>query len=186
MSTMVSQMTGVSIVYLTVCSSADRGKHQSSASLAFVQGINSPHKGPVTRKMFPFDDAIMVNWCLPLNLRLHCWIRSVSSTAKHVLAPVDMAVVMSISMSGKVMSTGEVQKLIWWIDLYFQKYVDIYCKLVIVQEKIFQIERKEYEHYLQRGQDSNPGRDLRNQPPADAMIVHKPTELSRIKLQNLN
>ena len=34
-------------------------KHQSSASLAFVRGIhrwpvNSPHKGPVTRKMSPF------------------------------------------------------------------------------------------------------------------------------------
>ena len=40
-------------------------KHQSSASLAFVRGIrrwpvNSPHKGPVTRKMFPFDDVIMM------------------------------------------------------------------------------------------------------------------------------
>ena len=39
-------------------------RHQSSASLAFVRGIhrrpaNSPHKGPVTRKMFPFDDVIM-------------------------------------------------------------------------------------------------------------------------------
>ena len=35
-------------------------KHQSSAALAFVRGIhrwpvNSPHKWPVTRKMFPFD-----------------------------------------------------------------------------------------------------------------------------------
>ena len=39
-------------------------EHQSSASLAFVRGIhrwlvNFPHKGPVTRKMFPFDDVIM-------------------------------------------------------------------------------------------------------------------------------
>ena len=39
-------------------------KLQSSASLAFENGIhlwpvNSPHKGPVTRKMFPFDDVIM-------------------------------------------------------------------------------------------------------------------------------
>ena len=46
-------------------SGADQRKHQSSASLAFVRGIhrwpvNSPHKGPVTRKMFPFDDIIMV------------------------------------------------------------------------------------------------------------------------------
>ena len=43
---------------------ADQRKHQSSASLAFVRGIhrrpvNSPHKGPVTRKVFPFDDVIM-------------------------------------------------------------------------------------------------------------------------------
>ena len=39
-------------------------KHQSSAWRAFVRGIhrwpvNSPHKWPVTRKMFPFDDVIM-------------------------------------------------------------------------------------------------------------------------------
>ena len=39
-------------------------KHQSSASLAFVRWIHrglviSPHKWPVTRKMFPFDDVIM-------------------------------------------------------------------------------------------------------------------------------
>ena len=64
MSTMASQITGVSIVYPTVCSETDERKHQSSVSLAFVREIhrwptNSPHKGPVTRKMFPFDDAIM-------------------------------------------------------------------------------------------------------------------------------
>ena len=40
-------------------------KHRSSALLAFVRGIyrwpaNSPHKGLVTRKMFPFDDVIMI------------------------------------------------------------------------------------------------------------------------------
>ena len=39
-------------------------KYQSSAALAFYAGIhrgpvNSPHKWPVTRKMFPFDDVIM-------------------------------------------------------------------------------------------------------------------------------
>ena len=39
-------------------------EHQSSASLAFVREIhrgpvNFPHKWPVTRKMFPFDDVIM-------------------------------------------------------------------------------------------------------------------------------
>ena len=52
------------IAYSTVYSGADERKHQSPASLAFVWGIhrwpvNYPHKGPVTRKMFPFDDVIM-------------------------------------------------------------------------------------------------------------------------------
>ena len=64
MSSMASQITSLTIVYSTVYSRADQRKHQSSASLAFVRGIhrwpvNSPHKWPVTRKMFPFDDVIM-------------------------------------------------------------------------------------------------------------------------------
>ena len=55
------QITSLTIIYSTVYSDADQRKHQSSASLAFVRGIhrNSPHKWPVTRKMFPFDDVIM-------------------------------------------------------------------------------------------------------------------------------
>ena len=66
MSAITSQITSLTIVYSTVYSGADQRKHQSSASLALVQGIhrgpvNSPHKGPVTRKMFPFDDVIMVS-----------------------------------------------------------------------------------------------------------------------------
>ena len=61
---MASQITSLTIVYSTVYSGADQSKHQSSASLAFVWGIhrwpvNSPHKWPATRKMFPFDDVIM-------------------------------------------------------------------------------------------------------------------------------
>ena len=59
-----SQITSLIIVNSTVDSGADQRKHQSSASLAFVWGIHrwpvhSPHKWPVTRKMFPFDDVIM-------------------------------------------------------------------------------------------------------------------------------
>ena len=53
--TLASQITSLTIVYSTVYSGADRSKDQSSASLAFVWGpMNSPHKWPVTRKMFPF------------------------------------------------------------------------------------------------------------------------------------
>ena len=62
MGKMASQITSLSIVYSTVYSGADQGKHKSSVSLVFVRGpVNSPHKWPVTRKMFPFDDVIMVN-----------------------------------------------------------------------------------------------------------------------------
>ena len=65
MGAIASQITSLTIVYSTVYSDADQRKHQSSASLNFVQGIhrgpvNSPHKWPVTRKMFPFDDVIML------------------------------------------------------------------------------------------------------------------------------
>ena len=71
-----SQITCVSIVCITVCSGADkRKKHQSSASMAFVRGIhrrpmNSPHKGPVTRQMCPFDDVIMP--CLAFDRAWYC------------------------------------------------------------------------------------------------------------------
>ena len=52
-------------------------KNQSSASLAFVREIdrwpvNSPHKGPVTRKMFPFDDVIMTDISLALEQSHNC------------------------------------------------------------------------------------------------------------------
>ena len=64
MDAMASQITSLTIVYSTVYWGADQGKHLSSASLGFVRGIhrwrvNSPHKGPETQKMVPFDDVIM-------------------------------------------------------------------------------------------------------------------------------
>ena len=58
---MPSQITGVSIVYSTVCSDADQRKHQSPTSLAFVlywRPVNSRYKMLATRKMFPYDDII--------------------------------------------------------------------------------------------------------------------------------
>ena len=66
MGVMASQITTLTIFYSIIYSGADQRKHQSSASLAFVRGIhwspvNSPHKGPVMRKIFPFDDIIMTD-----------------------------------------------------------------------------------------------------------------------------
>ena len=56
-----SQITSLTIVYSTVNSGADQRKHQSFASLAFVRGIPWwPVNWPVTRKMFQFDDGIVM------------------------------------------------------------------------------------------------------------------------------
>ena len=98
MGAMASQITCLPIVYSTIYSGVDQRKHQSSASLAFVQGIhrwpvNSSTNGQysVTRKMFPFDDVIMeisekqwaqsvlyllliTKWCT--HLALLTWIKS--------------------------------------------------------------------------------------------------------------
>ena len=78
MSAMAFQITGESIVYSTVCSGTVQRKYQRFSSLAFVREIHrwpmdSPHKGPVTLKMFPCDDVIMnevkfkgmdkIDWC---------------------------------------------------------------------------------------------------------------------------
>ena len=51
---MASQITSVSIDCPTVCSGADLRKHQSHR-----WPVDSPQTGPVTWKMFPFDDVFM-------------------------------------------------------------------------------------------------------------------------------
>ena len=66
MTMLASQITSLTVVYSIVYSGVNQRKHQSSASLAFVREIhrgpvNFPHKWPVTRKMFPFDDVIMID-----------------------------------------------------------------------------------------------------------------------------
>ena len=51
MSAMSFQITSITIVYSTVYSGADQEIHRWP--------VNSPYKGPVTRKMSQFDDVIM-------------------------------------------------------------------------------------------------------------------------------
>ena len=77
MGMIASQITSLMIVYSTIYSGADQRKHQSSTSLAFVMGIhwwpvNSPHKWPVRRKMFPFDDSSCFLWLVGLNIDWDC------------------------------------------------------------------------------------------------------------------
>ena len=64
MTMLASQISSLPVVCSIVYSDVNQRKHQSSASLAFVREIhrgpvNFPHKWPVMRKMFPFDDVIM-------------------------------------------------------------------------------------------------------------------------------
>ena len=66
---MASQITSLTIVYSTVYSGADQRRSSKTSKLR-VTGLcegnspvtrNSPHKGPVTRNLFPFDVVIMTN-----------------------------------------------------------------------------------------------------------------------------
>ena len=71
MGSMTSQITNLTIVYSAIYSGADQRKHQKLCVTGLCVGnspgqVNSPHKWPVTRKMFPFDDVIMyvqINLC---------------------------------------------------------------------------------------------------------------------------
>ena len=76
MGAIASQITSLTIVFLTIYLDTDQRKHQSSTSLAFVRGI---HRTPVSRKMFPFDDVIMSFSCcfefvICINEEKHLWI----------------------------------------------------------------------------------------------------------------
>ena len=76
MSMMASQITNLTIVYSIVYSGTDQRKHQRFASLALVRGIhrwpvNSPHKGPVTPNLFPFDGAII--FVMPSHSNVYVW-----------------------------------------------------------------------------------------------------------------
>ena len=76
MKAVASQITAATIIYSTVCSGADQIKHGSSESLAFARvsnrwPVNSPYTWPVTRKMFPFDDGIIVE-CLAAAMAESC------------------------------------------------------------------------------------------------------------------
>ena len=83
--TVASPITSFTIVYSTVYSGKGE-RDQSSASLALVRGIhwwpvNSPHKGPVTRKMVPFDDVIMRRICITGLQGIHSCLLAVSYNA---------------------------------------------------------------------------------------------------------
>ena len=81
MTMLASQINSLTVVYSIVYSGVNQRKHQSSASLAFVREIhrgpvNFPHKWPVTRKMFPFDELLSLHalgfiWLF--DIKKHSW-----------------------------------------------------------------------------------------------------------------
>ena len=139
MSALASQITSLTIVYSTVYSGADERKHQGSASLAFVRGIhwrpvNSPHKWPVTRKMFPFDDVIMYGYislivlspgCFNLSQYHGCWCPGSlrrQAVSKHLSHLIMHKTIYAVNLMQKISMIGQNSKeynmmkheLSWW------------------------------------------------------------------------
>ena len=117
MDTIASQITSLAIVYSTVSSGAYQRKHQSSASLAFVRGIhwgpvNYPHKWPVTRKMFPFDDVIM-QWGLG-----H---QSLSTSALHLVKSVYVVIFLILSVIPSTSSWWNQYTSIWRLFFFTEQ-----------------------------------------------------------------
>ena len=120
MSAMASQITSLTIVYSIVYSGTDQRKHQSTASLAFVRGIhrwpvNSSHKRPVTRKMFPFDDVIM-----------HLFDKFIGVTLKYVpwcYLQLNVALVVSLCYGNIIWFLS-----VWCSELCFTGYMSIYLQ----------------------------------------------------------
>ena len=106
---MTSQIPCVSTACWTVCSSADQMKHQSYALMAFVRrihrwSVDSPHKGLVSRQMFPFDDVIMVDKLNKL-LNKHsscCWSETPRSSWYY---DVTVTIVVSITLTWVALAT---------------------------------------------------------------------------------
>ena len=94
MGAIASQITSRTIVFSGVYLYTNQRKHQSSASLAFVWGIqrgsvNSPHKWPVTRKMFLFDDVIMICKNESFNDDCYCDIHLMTKRCDPIITLID-------------------------------------------------------------------------------------------------
>ena len=73
MTTMASKITSLTVVYSTIFSDADQRKHQSSASLAFVWGIQRDRwtahtKGQLRGKCFHLMTSSWYGSCMPIKI----------------------------------------------------------------------------------------------------------------------
>ena len=123
---MAAQITSISIVYSTVYSGADQRTHHSSASMAFVREI---HRGPVTRKMFPFDAVIMQPVCfsdvmyhMVSLLVLHISQLSIYTYISSIYHMYLMwsTKIFDLMMDSKIYNTGDKQAL--WFELNIKFY----------------------------------------------------------------
>ena len=77
MGAIASQITSLAVVYSTVYSAQIKEnikapRHWPLCGEFYRRPVNSPHKWPVTRKMFPFDDFIMWVFCGYCHQRRKC------------------------------------------------------------------------------------------------------------------
>ena len=142
MNAMASQITGVTIVYSIVCSGADQRKHQSSASLASVQGthrwpLNSPHKRPVTRKMFSFMTSSWTtqpsneHWwrcVLPYQgIAEHLECQGIGNPCQIMLVECDCILVVELSRrKGRVVANEEIWQIFPQPEMYYRKQLKVY------------------------------------------------------------
>ena len=109
MSTMASQITSLTIVYSTVYLGAEQKIYQSSVSLDFVRGIhrepvNSPHKWPVTRKIF--------------HLMTSSWVQSVSNERYNCRFHSTANTLINIAMTYSPLPKESIQKLFSIMSLF--------------------------------------------------------------------
>ena len=127
---MVSQITSLTIVYLSTYSGLNQRKHQRSVSLAFVRGnhrwpVNSPQKGPVRRKMFPFDDVIMLyiqkqNLCFAVIIRKGQFMLTLYPSIRYCLAAWLRYTICSMLIFLKITSSNRYILHTWqplWINM---------------------------------------------------------------------
>ena len=145
MGAMASLITSLTIVYSTVYSNTEQRKHQSSAPLAFVWGIhrgpvNSPHKWPVTRKMFPFDGVIMTSFHVIL---WQVWpTLSIKLVWKNVTSDLRVCCVLICLWGFSLTLADERKNLCWMLSSYMtfpQIWKAIFLKLILNLIYIFHL-----------------------------------------------
>ena len=79
--------------------------------------MDSPHKGPVTRKRFPFDDVILSSVFVPLELPLEFWIELV--TLEFLVVKVIFSI--GIFYMGVVVALPNVNATFYALGLFHQE-----------------------------------------------------------------